>query len=258
MTKADSAYSTRTPAPGQIPLPHAPNGLLTHDTHIISRRRVSGLLAALMATAGLSAGPARAAAGTGDDAELVALAGRWHRTRAAENAAKAELLALQAAFDAEAPEPRDVMRHRLDDVRLMLPIGRDTVIADDAAGSFYNVDEIEHFPYCPPPWDPADMPAAVARKAEISAEHERWMAERAGLMDRIGLTAAGEAYERASDERIALSTAIAEMPARTLAGLQAKANVAAELTAAELPIDHAQRNALVRSIIRDLAEVAHA
>jgi|GEM_PF-5335384 len=263
MTKAEGAYSTRMPDAGQNnPTLGKQNGPLARSLEQLPTRRAAvATLGAFIAAAGLSgrASPA-AAADSPADAELLVLVEQWHRAREAELAAQAICDELDAAFEAEKPEPRDCLRHVVGDIPLNLPSGPDIGrISDEGDGSFYSWEEILHFPHTPPPWDPRDTARAAARKAEIKAEFDRVEVTRRELRERIGLTAAGHEWEKLADQRIDLGDAIAAMPARTLEGLRAKARIVAALSDRDLRDDHGLLNheVIALSIVRDLA-VPHA
>jgi hypothetical protein len=215
----------------------------------LSRRTV---LAALAAGAAANV-PAIAAFATGDhpDRELLELGREYQKLEAAIHAADAVV----KAYNEQEPQPRDVMRHRIEDhiCRFNLPIGPNTrsLAADPQYAVFYSEDEIDELR----DW-PADRnPDERARVQVILAEWDRWNEECGGLNEALRVDEATEELEDLVPRRRQLAKLIAAMPAETPAGLQVRALILAAMLDEEDDEDDYTDQLMIRAIVRDLIKM---
>ena len=223
----------------------------------MSRR---ALIASLAAGATVALPSIASAVAAHPDRELIALGGEYDRLLHIKNEAYDHQQACCQAYEEVAPIPRDVMRHTLEDWFMYhLPVceGTTSLAADIRHGSFYLKSEIDLLPYAPPTQDPADMPAAKARATDIAKEFARWTAECEALMESCGVHAAARALAGAIAAHRAMAGRIAFTPAKTLAGLQVRATIVAQIYDDGMPdIEHLTTDEqMMWSIVRDLVAI---
>jgi hypothetical protein len=219
-------------------------------------------IAALLGAAALPGLAASAAAGSADhpDRQLLELGAEYDRLQAIEDAAYEQEALSWAAYEREEPERSDVLRHRLEDhlvFQFPVSLETETIAADPKLSDFYTADEVGLLRYAPPPLDPGRIAEQRQRAGEITAEHARWVAQCDDLRERSGVTAAGAALEGAVRAQRDVARLIATTPASTIAGLQVRARIFAEIHG----IDPAEKvdgtdptdRLKIFAIIRDLA-----
>ena len=219
----------------------------------LSRRAVIASLAA-GAAANL---PAIAAVAGGDhpDRELLELGREYGQLREAIKAADAQYEACSPAFEEREPVPRDVMRHRITDhlCGLKLPIlntCRGGISCDDGRNAPYSKEEVDLLR----DWPDRD-PAGKARAAEIVTEWDRWTGEWDALEHETGVAEALKTIEELVPKEGELARRIAAMPATTLAGLQVRATILAQMFAEEEEDEEGKNyidRLLIRAVVRDL------
>jgi len=228
-----------------------------------SRPSRRGAIAALMGAAALP-GIAASAAGAGPadhpDQHQLDLGAEYERLQAIEDAAYEKETLSWAAYEREEPERSDVLRHRLEDhlvFQFPVSLETDTITADPKRSDFYTTEEVGLLRYAPPPLDPARIPDQRRRAGEIAAEHARWMARCADLRERSGVTAAGAALEAAVIAQREVARRIATTSATTIAGLQVRARIYADIHGIDPvhDVDGADTTdrLMIFAIIRDLA-----
>lgn len=233
-----------------------------HDNQKASTLSRRTVIAALAVGAAVNVPAIAAVADRGQpDAALLELGLRYDRLRVATEAALIHLEERQAAYADQTPQPRDVMRHRIEDhvcSGLNMPILPDTgaVTADPKHSAFYSMGEIKLLEHSPPPWNVDLIPAQKARAQGIAEEWRRWKAECSDLRDAIGLSAAEEAWDALDDDLQAIIEQIGAEPATTIAGLSVRARLLQQIYN-DLDLDDVGYNnnhhVLVRALIRDVA-----
>jgi len=102
---------------------------------------------------------------------------------------------------------------------------------------------------------PAEDEAEQARVQEILEEWDRWSEECADFVDETSLTAALESLDEIVPTQRSVAKRIVDMPATTLAGLQVRALIVAEIFGDQEPDDYINQ-LMVRAIVRDLVKIA--
>jgi hypothetical protein len=182
------------------------------------------------------------------DAELLELCREYQRLEQAIKAADAVV----EAYRVQEPEPRDVMRHRIEDdvCRFNLPIGPNTrsLAADLKHSALYSEGELDQLR----DWPAAGRLAEQARVQKILAEWDRWNEECGVLNAMLGVDEAIEAIDEFVPGQRLLAKRIAAMPATTLAGLQVRALILVKMLAEEEDDDDYTDQLMIRAIVRDL------
>jgi hypothetical protein len=244
----------------------------------LSRRSVIAALAAGAAANVPAIATVTAAGDHHPDAELIELGAEYQRLAILEQAADEHYARCSEAFDEAEPEPRDVMRHRIEDHvagGLNLPIlpGTGAITRDLKHSAFYSADEIARVRFSRPPWSDDKIPEQNARIEEIGAEWARWCKELEDLSDETGVTEALDTIDEIVATMRSLAKKIAATPATTVAGLQVRATILSQIRS---EIDHDQQEVgedhegdddetddedvctddlMIRAIVRDLVKM---
>jgi hypothetical protein len=216
-----------------------------------------------VALPGLAASAAAAGPADHPDRQLLDLGAEYDRRQLIEDAAYEQEALAWAAYEREEPERSDVLRHRLEDhlvFQFPVSLETDTIAADPKHSDFYTAEEVGLLRYAPPPLDPVRIAEQRQWAGEIAAEHARWTAQCADLRERTGVTAAGTAIEAAVKAQREVARRIATMPATTIAGLQVRARIYADIhgidLAEEVSTADTTDRLMIFAIIRDLAAMA--
>lgn len=157
--------------------------------------------------------------------------------------------AMHKAAAAYPPRPKTLNGCWTDTLAGLEPSGREWR-PDGTLGGFYVESDIDRLraasPVTRPEWkeegklpSPVPYPEGEARRQEVIKAFDAWEAARQEVRDAVGLTAAAQASDVAGEVLNDVEDLIERLPARTVAGLVAKARwalVVAEATGSDEPI----------------------
>jgi hypothetical protein len=219
----------------------------------LSRRAVIASLAA----GAVANVPVIAAVAGGDhpDRELLGLGREYLRLRAAERAADEHSARCYEAYERVEPGPSDALRHRIEDhLGLHLPVldtCRGGISSDVGRNDLYSISEILRLNHTPPP-SPSLIEVQKVRIAAIQSAWERWHAECKELAEEFGVWEARDATDEIVANLRSLEKRFAAMHATTLAGLQMRAMILAEIFGgAEVDEDDTDQ-LMIHAVVRDL------
>ena len=204
----------------------------------LTRRGLVQAGAAAFGVVGLSAGTSALADAIAGPAPDAALFGLIERHAAAQTAFEATLPARNDAFDAALraypPRPAALFSGFGDHLHDLGGAHGHAVDAGGRRRSYFDHDDIRRLREASPltAWHSPDDetpspripdPVGEARRRQIIEAHDAWEVERTAVADRVGYTAATAANEAACGALNDAEGAVMALPARTVAGLAAKA-----------------------------------